>query len=191
MKISPALRKQIDNVTKEKIDIVSYNPHWKDEYQNESSFLITKFPDVIKSIVHLGSTSVPGLSAKPIIDIFAEVTSYKDVKEKVVPLLTELGYEYFWRPEFGDKPPMYAWFIKRNSKGNRTHHIHMFNKKSKFNDRIAFRDYLESHKNEADRYASLKYELAVRYPNDREGYTKAKTQYIKSVLKRVKNPLND
>ncbi|MFH1971467.1 MAG: GrpB family protein [Patescibacteria group bacterium] len=153
-------------------------------FEKEAIFLKKSFPSVIGRIEHFGSTSVPGLSAKPIIDILVEVKTYRETKKLIVPKLTSLGYEYFWRPEF-DKPPMYAWFIKRNKKGKRTHHIHMVRKDSKFWERIYFRDYLRKHPKIAKKYADLKINLARKYSNDRINYTRKKTDFITAVTKKA------
>src|SRR3989304_7394300 len=105
MRISKNLQQKIDRVIKEKIDIVSYNFKWPKSFNQEAKFLKSKFPKIIKRIEHFGSTAVPGLSAKPIVDLLVEVRNLKEVKKKVVPVLESLGYDYFWRPEI-DKPPM-------------------------------------------------------------------------------------
>lgn len=185
MRIGKALQKRIDKVVKEKIDIVSYDPGWTSRFSTEARFLQNKFPKIIKRIEHFGSTAVPNLSAKPIVDMLIEVTSLKDVKKKIVPLLVAFGYDYFWRPEI-DKPPMYAWFIKRDKNGNRTHHLHMVEKDSKLWERLYFRDYLRKYSDTAREYQNLKTHLATKYSNDREKYTKAKTDFIVSVTKKAK-----
>lgn len=185
MKIGKDLQKRIDKVVKEKIDIVSYNPRWTRSFSDEARFLQNKFPKIIKRIEHFGSTAVPNLSAKPIVDMLIEVTSLKEVKKKIVPALIALGYDYFWRPEI-DKPPMYAWFIKRDKEGNRTHHLHMVEKDSKLWERLYFRDYLREHPETAREYQKLKTHLVTQYPNDREKYTKEKTEFIVTVTKKAK-----
>jgi GrpB-like predicted nucleotidyltransferase (UPF0157 family) len=82
--------------------------------------------DVVRRIEHFGSTAVPGMAAKPVIDMLVEVSNLQAVKTRVVPVLEAQGYEYFWRPTHGeDGGPFYAWFIKRGPNGVRTHHIHM------------------------------------------------------------------
>ncbi|MFA6005672.1 MAG: GrpB family protein [Patescibacteria group bacterium] len=177
---SQSLQERIDKAVKEEIAIVPYNSKWPQLFENEARFLSGKFPLVIKRIEHFGSTAVVNLAAKPIIDMLVEVTSYKDVKAKIVPVLTELGYDYFWRPEF-DKPPMYAWFIKRDKNGQRTHHIHMITKDSKMWDRLLFRDYLRTHAEQVNYYGDLKLGLAARFRNDRVAYTKAKTEFVREI----------
>ncbi len=175
------LKQRIAEVTREKIDIVPYNSKWPDLFKKEKKYLLNKLPrDIVKRIEHFGSTAVPGLSAKPIIDILVEVSSLEETKKQIVPLLKSESYEYFWRPEF-DKPPRYAWFIKRNSKGNRTHHIHMVEANSKLWDRLYFRDYLIEFPKEAKKYEKLKIDLSKKFENNRINYTKAKTEFIVSV----------
>ena len=185
MKISKALQKRIDKVVKEKIDIVPYDPSWNDKFEEEAKFLKNKFPKIIKRVEHFGSTAVPHISAKPVVDMLVEVTSLKEAKKKIVPTLKSLGYDYFWRPEI-DKPPMYAWFIKRDYKGKRTHHIHMVEASSKLWDRLFFRDYLRTHSKEAKQYERLKTKLALEHPSDREAYTKSKTDFVVSVTEKAK-----
>ena len=156
-------------------------------FENESRFLWSKLPkSLIIRIEHFGSTAIPGLAAKPIIDILMEVSSLEETKKQIVPLLESEGYDYFWRPELFDGPPMYAWFIKRDSEGKRTHHIHMVEADSKLWDRLYFRDYLREFPDEAERYGELKHSLSEKYPNDRVAYTKGKTDFIVSVAEKAK-----
>lgn len=185
MKISEELQAKIDRVVKEEVNIVPYDSSWVSKFKKESDFLKNKFPKIIKRLEHFGSTSVPGLSAKPIVDMLIEVTSYKDVKREIVPVLESFGYDYFWRPEI-DKPPYYAWFIKRDSKGIRTHHLHMVIKKSKIWERLYFRDYLRTHPDVAKEYETLKKRLSKENHNDRESYTKAKTEFVSQVTQKAK-----
>ena len=185
MKISKELQEKIDRVTKEEVSIVPYDPAWINKFEEESDFLKKRFPRIIKRVEHFGSTSVPGLSAKPIVDMLIEVSSYKDVKREIVPVLESLGYDYFWRPSI-DKPPYYTWFIKRDSKGIRTHHLHMVIAGSELWDRLYFRDYLKAHPETAKEYEDLKVRLSKENPNDRSAYTKAKTDFVVAVTKKAK-----
>src|SRR5437899_2833679 len=124
--MSKSLEERIREVESEQISIVAYDPSWPEEFAREAITLREMLPsDLMKRIEHFGSTAVAGLAAKPIIDILVEVRSLEDTKEQIVPALIADGYEYFWRPTIDDRGPLYAWFIKRNSEGKRTHHIHM------------------------------------------------------------------
>ena len=182
------LRNRIEELVHEEVAIVQYDPAWPKMFEEEAAFLRWKLPqNLVKRIEHFGSTAVPGLSAKPIIDILVEVTSLDETKKQIVPLLEAEGYEYFWRPAFGDDgPPYYAWFIKRNSKCKRTHHIHMVEADSELWDRLYFRDYLRQFPAEAKCYDELKRKLSEEYPNDRPNYTKEKSEFILTVTKKAK-----
>lgn len=182
------IKKRIEELVKEEISIVPYDSAWPKIFEDEAAFLRNELPQtIIKRIEHFGSTAVVGLSAKPIIDMLVEVTSLEETKKQVVPILEAEGYEYFWRPAFGDDgPPYYAWFIKRNAEGKRTHHIHMVEADSLLWDRLYFRDYLRKFPAEAKRYDELKRKLSVEHPNDRVKYTEEKSSYILAVTEKAK-----
>ncbi len=182
------LEERIKKALQEGVAISQYNIDWPQMFEQEKKHLLSCLPnDIIKKIEHFGSTAVPNLSAKPIIDILVEVTSLEETKRKIVPFLEKQGYDYFWRPTFGDDtPPFYAWFIKRDSKGNRTHHIHMVESDFEHWERLLFRDYLIEHPNVTKEYQDLKLRLANDYPNDRIAYTKGKTEFIVRVTKIAK-----
>ena len=180
------LKQKIKELVQEEIEIEPYNPSWPLLFKKQKDFLEEVLPnDLIGKIEHFGSTAIPGLSAKPIIDILVEVNSFEDVKEKIVPVLESEGYEYFWRPTIGNEPPYYAWFIKRNSQGKRTHHIHMVEPDSELWVRLLFRDYLKDFPAEAKRYETLKKTLSKRYAHDRIEYTKQKSAYITNVTNKA------
>lgn len=183
------IKKRIEELVREEVAIVSYDPGWPKRFEAEAAFLRSKLPkQLIKRIEHFGSTAVPGLSAKPVIDILVEVSSLEETKKQIVPILEAEGYEYFWRPVRGnDGPPYYAWFIKRNSEGKRTHHIHMVEADSERWIDLYFRDYLRKFPAEAKKYAEVKIKLSNQYPNDRIKYTDGKTNFIVSVTKKAKN----
>lgn len=185
IKISRELQKKIDRVVKEEIKVVSYDPRWPVLFSQEKKFLLKEFPEVIQHIEHFGSTSIPGLSAKPVIDMLIKVSKLALVKKKIVPKLEALGYDYFWRPE-SDQPPMYAFFIKRNKQGVRVGHLHIVEASSRLWDRLFFRDYLISHPVVAKKYEELKLKLAQQYLHDRVGYTIAKDQFIKLTTDQAK-----
>ncbi len=183
------LGEKIWRVTKEKITIEPYDPIWPFMFKDEKEYLLPNLPnDIIKRIEHFGSTAVPGLSAKPIIDMLVEVASLEETKEKIVPFLESQGYDYFWRPSFGDnEPPFYAWFIKRDSKGNRTHHIHMIEKNFEHWDRLYFKNYLIENPEIATEYQGLKLHLSEKCNSDRVEYTKRKTEFIQRITQFAKN----
>jgi len=173
------LQQRIEAAVKEEISIVPYDPDWPRMFRNELMFLRSILPsEIIGRIEHFGSTAIPGSAAKPIIDVLVEVSSLDETQFQVVPLMEAAGYDYFWRT---DESPPYAWFIKRNASGVRTHHIHMVEADSKLWERLLFRDYLRLFPGEAKRYEELKISLAGKHSRDRIAYTRGKTDYILSV----------
>jgi GrpB-like predicted nucleotidyltransferase (UPF0157 family) len=182
------LEQRVQRVLRDEVAIVPYDPAWPQMFGQEKEHLLSCLPhELIRRIEHFGSTAVPGLAAKPIIDMLVEVTSLEETKTRIVPVLEAQGYDYFWRPTWGDNtPPFYAWFIKRDHSGRRTHHIHMVEPDCEHWDRLLFRDYLIAHPEIAHEYQELKIQLAHRHANDREAYTQAKTEFVVSVTKRAK-----
>lgn len=181
------MQEKIDRVTREAVAVVPYDPCWPALFREEARHLRACLPsDVIGRIEHFGSTAVPGLAAKPIVDVLVEVTSLDETKVRVAPVLEAQGYDYFWRPSFGDDtPPFYAWFIKRDANGQRTHHIHMVERDFEHWERLIFRDYLIDHPDVAQEYSELKTRLATDYAQDRIAYTEAKGGFIRAVMGQI------
>lgn len=180
------LDEKIARVVKDEVAVVDYDPQWPGLFQKERRHLQYCLPDhLIARIEHFGSTSVPGLSAKPIIDMLVEVTDLEQTHLRIAPLLEAQGYEYFERPTHDDgKPPYYAWFIKRDEKGNRTHHIHMVDGSAEHShhwNRLLFRDHLIAHPDTARQYGDLKTKLAASHHGDRIGYSNAKADFVVNV----------
>ena len=182
------LDEKIARVLKEEVGVVPYDSRWPKMFEQERLNLLSCLPtDLMKRIEHFGSTAVPGLSAKPIVDILVEVTSLDETQQRITPILIEQGYDYFWRPSWGnDTPPFYAWFIKRDKNGNRTHHIHMVESHFEHWDRLLFRDYLIDHPDVAQEYANLKMRLCSTHENDRVTYTQDKSEFIRRVTEMAK-----
>jgi len=173
-------------VVREPVSVVPYDPQWPVSFAMEKAHLLRCLPgDLVRRIEHFGSTAVPGLWAKPVIDILVEVTDLDETRRRIVPILTSQSYDYFWRPTSGDDgPPFYAWFIKRDRvSGERTHHIHMVEGEFREHwDRLLFRDHLIARPQVARRYEELKLGLARLYPRDRRGYTRGKAAFIEEVM---------
>lgn len=163
----------------EQVIIVPYDSNWKKLYEIEESEMVACIGEYIQDIQHIGSTSVEGLAAKPVIDMMIGIRSLDDAKH-CIPPLEAIGYEYV--PEFEKDLPMRR-YLRKSKSGIRTHHIHMVERSSDFWARhIAFRDILRSNTSIRDEYAALKYRLAKTYRDDREGYTDAKTDFIETAL---------
>src|SRR5207253_5983814 len=161
---------RVARVVQEEIKIVPYDAAWPERFHQEKAHLLVCLPcDLVRRIEHFGSTAVPGLAAKPIVDMLVEVTDLGETRIRIAPVLEAQGYDYFWRPTHGDDgPPFYAWFIKRDASGVRTHHIHMVEPSFEDHwDRLLFRDYLIERPELARKYGALKRQLAAQSPVDR------------------------
>jgi GrpB-like predicted nucleotidyltransferase (UPF0157 family) len=160
-----------------RVEIVSYDPAWPSLFQQERALLEAALGKWLAGpIEHFGSTSVPGLAAKAVIDIMAGVESL-DASRDAIAAAGGLGYVYYpYRPD-----DMH-WFCKPSA-AFRTHHLHLVPLDSRlWIERLAFRDYLRREPAMAAEYAELKVELARQFEFDREAYTDAKGPFIQRVL---------
>lgn len=164
----------------EAVRIVSYDPTWPERFECERAALAGAIGEWVDGgIHHVGSTAVPGLEAKPVIDILAGVMSLEGSRA-CFDRLSELGYLYApYRSE------EMHWFCKPSS-SRRTHHLHLVPTGSRrFRDELAFRDYLRAHAGAAAEYGALKRRLAGEFEHDREGYTEAKGEFIRAIVQRA------
>jgi GrpB-like predicted nucleotidyltransferase (UPF0157 family) len=158
--------------------VVPYDQRWPSRFETERALLQPVLASwLVADLEHIGSTAIPGLIAKPIIDIMAPIESLESSLAALASL-TELQYNYF--PYRAD---VMHWLCKP-SDSYRTHHLHLVPFKSAlWNERIAFRDYLRAHPAVATEYGDLKRRLAGQYRFDREAYTDAKGAFVLRVLK--------
>lgn len=159
------------------VQVVPYHPTWPARFEDEKAHLEQAIgPWITGGIHHVGSTAVPGLDAKPIIDILVGVESLA-ASRACFDRLAELDYQY--APYRTDEM---HWFCKP-SPSHRTHHLHLVSTGSmRYHDELAFRDALRTESETANAYASLKRTLAREHMNDREAYTAAKAAFIAAVL---------
>jgi len=155
-----------------------YDPSWPAKFEEEKSRLMAIAGEWhYGGIEHVGSTAVPGMVAKPVIDIMFGIKSLEESKS-AIDVLVAHGYEYW-----PYKKEVMHWFCKP-SDAFRTHHLHLIPFESPlWQERIQFREVLRSDKNIASQYASLKRQLAASYIEDREAYTDKKGPFIQQVLK--------
>ena len=154
-----------------------YSSEWEKIFEREKDILQGLLGDSAIEIQHIGSTAVPNLISKPIIDILLGVRSL-DVVPQIKAHLEGIGYTY--RPNGSDGNQ--ALFAK-GPEEKRTYYLHITEHGSKtWNNDLAFRDYLRIHPETVQKYAELKKELAVRYPQERELYTQGKKRFIQGVL---------
>mgnify|MGYP000992905945 CR=1 FL=1 len=164
------------------IIIVPYDPFWPVAFKEEAARIWSVVGDLLTSLEHIGSTSVPGLAAKPVIDMLAGLKSLSDTPALVAGLCP-LGYVY--EPEREEFIPDRRYFSKMK-KGSLGYHLHMVEPSTDFYIRhLAFRDYLRDHPDAAAEYAALKIKLSKQYRSDRDGYTNAKTTFIKDIEKKA------
>ena len=158
--------------------IVEYDPQWPLLYAEEKTHIMEAVGRLVVVIEHVGSTAVPGLGAKPIIDILAGVHSLPNADYCVAPL-QGIGYEYV--PEYEVELPERRYF-RKGPPGARTHHLHIVELTSDFWERhLLFRDYLRDHPEKAQEYYRLKRDFAAKHGSDGVGYTEAKTAFVRSV----------
>ena len=167
------------------ITIVDYRPEWQELYEQELAQLSQIIGNYAQDIQHIGSTSVPGLAAKPIIDIMIGVESLAIADQYCVPAMVNYGYEYVKKYEV--QIPHRRYFRKSDHAGKRTHHLHMVEIDSQWWERhILFRDYLRLHPSDRDAYGALKKQLAEREYEDKHDYTAAKTGFITEILEKAR-----
>lgn len=166
------------------VEIVDYDVRWPAMFAAEAARVRSTIDgNLITDIHHFGSTAVPGLASKPIIDILIIVRSLESARSVIEPLLA-LGY-VFWE----DNPKKDRLFFVKGMPPHgerRTHHIHVAEAGSEMAERLLFRDYLRMHSAEAERYAELKRKLAERYRGDREAYTESKAEYVATIMKKAR-----
>lgn len=160
------------------VKLVPHNEAWRELFLAESKLLQEKLGVKSENIQHVGSTSIPGILAKPIIDIAIVVDSL-DIAEQWVPALAEIGYWYKGlQPDMPDRR-----FFAKGPEEKRTIYLHIVNKKE-FTKLIKFRDILRSDQKLAQEYSDLKENLAAAHSDNRANYSNLKNNFIQNVLSR-------
>lgn len=157
----------------------TYDPSWPDSYSREAALIQSEISSWMPGLEHIGSTSVPGLCAKPIIDMLGGLNSLADAIHIIQPLAA-LGYTYV--PDYEDVLPERRYFNKHPRSNHTGFHLHVVETGSYFWRRhIAFRDYLRTHPEAVHEYAELKTRLARECGQDREQYTDLKTEFVQRI----------
>jgi len=168
----------------DEVEIVDYDPRWSLLFDEEARRLPAVLdPSLVVGLEHFGSTAIPGLSAKPIRDILIAVRSLAIAQRTVVAALRTLDY-VFW----DDNPKKDRMFFVKGMPpfgSKRSHHVHVTEADGELWQRLAFRDYLRAHPEEAEAYDRLKRRLAAEHRRDREAYTDAKSAYVESVMRKA------
>ncbi len=159
------------------VELKPHDPRWVVDYKRESAAVAEALGDACVAIHHIGSTAIPGICAKPVIDMLAVVRNV-EVLDSRSPQVESLGYEAMG--EFGI--PGRRYFRKDDAPGNRTHQIHTFAAGSpQIVRHIGFRDFLRAHPGYAEEYDALKQRLAAQFPQDISAYTDGKDEFIARV----------
>ncbi len=163
------------------ISVVEHDPHWRTLFEQERDLLgSTLAPWLAGPIEHVGSTAVPGLCAKPVIDIMVPVRNLETSKPATDLLEQRHGYHYW-----PYKTEVMHWLCKP-SEHVRTHHLHIVPIDSPlWRERLMFRDALREDSDMRDRYSELKRRLAQAHSSDREAYTVGKTPFVAAELARL------
>jgi GrpB-like predicted nucleotidyltransferase (UPF0157 family) len=174
--------------TADLVELVPYDPHWPAAFQAEAHRLCTALGNPSITIEHIGSTAIPGLGGKPIVDLMLGAPSLPDIDARR-PAIVGLGYEY--RPHREAVIPDRRFFVKYVA-DRRAFHLHAVQAGSAFwVEHLAFRDRLRSHPGLAAAYYGVKADLAKRYRHDREAYTSGKSTFISDVLSSVERRPSD
>lgn len=165
------------NKKKQIIEVFPYDPTWIKQFEEEAEKIKSIFADNCIAVHHIGSTSIPGLAAKPTIDILLEVICIEQI-DQYNNEMARLGYEAWG--EYGI--PGRRFFLKGEDK--RTHHVHTFQQgHAGVNSHLYFRDYLKTHPVVAKEYAQLKTRLAQEFKHDRRKYVENKESFVKAIEK--------
>lgn len=161
-----------------KVEVVEYDSAWKDLFESEKNKLETVVTTNVVSIFHIGSTSVVGLSAKPVIDILLVV---KDLSALDDSAIERLGYKSLGENGISNR----KYFSKGGEE--RTHHIHafQFDNIMEIQRHLAFRDYLRINDADRNQYGKVKQDLANRYPFNMEQYIAGKDKLVKEIERRA------
>src|SRR5918911_3848893 len=164
-----------------KVEVVPHDPQWRDEFEAEAKQVAAALGENVVAVHHIGSTAIPNIYAKPVIDLLVEVRDITAADGRG-SAMESLGYEVMG--EYGI--PGRRYFRKDNREGIRTHNVHAFEAGSAEGERhLAFRDYMIAHPADAQRYGELKRKLAEEHPQSMDEYMDGKDGFIKEMDRRA------
>ena len=164
-----------------RIEVVPHDPQWQAAFEAEAKQIAGALGENVAAIHHIGSTAIPNIYAKPVVDMLVEVKDITELDRQGLAL-ESLGYEV--KGEFGI--PGRRYFRKDDREGNRTHQIHAYESGSAELERhLAFRDYMIAHPEDAQSYSELKRKLAEEHSHSMNGYMDGKDSFIKEMDRRA------
>ena len=168
----------------EPIELHAYDPVWPEIFARERALIAPILGVNAVEIEHMGSTSIPGLPAKPIIDIIVLVTDLEAARA-VIPALETTGYS-FW----ADNPDKSKFYLAKGlpPAPHRTHNLHIHDDADEVRRHLIFRDHLRAHPDVRDAYLTLKRDLAERFRDDRDAYSKQKTAFVDDIVLSLGGP---
>jgi GrpB-like predicted nucleotidyltransferase (UPF0157 family) len=180
----PAAEHDITGLKRHTVRVVEHRPEWAELFGAEARDLRLAAGELAEDIQHVGSTAVPGLPAKPIIDVAIAIRSRTAIPELAERLVDD-GYI-----DRGDGGQNGGWLLVKESAPNiRSFHVHIVERSDpQWGNYLAFRDALRQDATLRDRYAALKRGLAAQFAGDRKSYTKAKHEFIRGTLKDLSQP---
>ncbi|MEM4782647.1 MAG: GrpB family protein [Halalkalicoccus sp.] len=159
--------------------MAEYDPTWPDSYRAERDAVLDHVGDEIERIDHIGSTAIPGMTAKPIVDIMCVMDDLDPVPELVAPL-HDRGYEYGHQLDY--------WHVLFRRDGDEQFNLHFLRSgDDMWYDNLLFREYLRENPTEADKYERLKRELAEQHPDDLQAYSRGKTEFVTTIVEIAKH----
>jgi GrpB-like predicted nucleotidyltransferase (UPF0157 family) len=162
------------------IIVSNYDPNWRTLFEHERTKIKIALGSFALAIEHVGSTAVPGLPSKPIIDLLVGVASLEEPKQRCIGPIEALGYNYM--PQYASWLPG-ELFFRKGPPGPWTHHVHLMKPFSpRWEGYLAFRDYLRAHPEAARAYANIKRELAAKSKDNIEAYRNGKNAFVEETI---------
>lgn len=168
-------------LSKNSVMLYPHSEEWSMLFEKEKINVYNCIKEYVIDIQHVGSTSIRGMCAKPIIDI---VVAIKDLKDgfKLIDDIESIGYHF--KGSLGKSNRFFFW---KGNENNNTHNLHIVQYGDKnWDNLIFFRDFMNNHCDYRDKYCSLKLDLANKYKDDRDAYTKSKTKFVLDVIQLAK-----
>lgn len=168
----------------EAVELWPADPAWPAAFARERELIVPLFPVPPLLVEHMGSTAIPGLAAKPIIDIIVLVDALETARAAIGPL-EATGYS-FW----ADNPDKSKFYLAKGlpPAPQRTHHLHIHDDADEVRRHLMFRDHLRADPEARDTYLKVKRDLAERFRDDREAYSKGKTDFIDGIVRGLGGP---